>query len=537
MKLKLPFGRKKKAEAEAEAEDDDVALDEDESGGDDEADDTGSSAEDEDAPADDDDAGADDDGLEAAADDDSGGGDDDADPDESADDGDEDDDVSSAGTDDDHPDISKFFGGGGDAAEDVGDDGAAEIGVTEDDYEDDEDRRPLWRNPILWASLSLLLVVGVALGSTAVSFDRAAFEAANAPPTVVAALPPPPSRAAPAAEAPALADGAAAAAAAPAPQQAAAATPAPPPAAAPPPPAATPPAATPPAAPPAAQAAVPAAPAPAPGNPQVALAPAPDPALIAAGEAGPLPIKGEDGREPWRVYARPFALPAEMPKVGIVIGGLGLSRAATQAAIQQLPPEVTLAFVPYAPNLEEQIAEARAAGHEVVLQLPMEPNGYPANDPGPHTLLANATPEDNIQRLHRLLSRFTGYVGVTNYMGAKMSANAGALRPILADLHIRGLMFLDARETTDSVAGALAAEVGMPRAISNRFLDTEASRTNVDARLLELERIATTQGGAVGIGYAYPVTIERVATWIHSLRGKNVAIAPISALARTSTTN
>ena len=95
-----------------------------------------------------------------------------------------------------------------------------------------------------------------------------------------------------------------------------------------------------------------------------------------------------------------------------------------EGEIQQLPPDVTLAFAPYAPNLEAQIAEARAAGHEVILQLPMEPNGYPANDPGPHTLLANATAEDNIQRLHWLLSRFSGYVGVTNYMGAKLSTSA-----------------------------------------------------------------------------------------------------------------
>ncbi len=509
------FGRKKKGAPEPEVEEDDVALDDD-------ADDIAASATAAASAADTDD--------DAAAPDDDDAGDDDA--------GDDDAEVDDepAEADDDHPDISQFFGGGGRGADD-GDDDAAEIGVSDDDYEDDDEgKRPLWRSPILWASLGLLLVVGIAVGWTTVSFDHEAYEAALAPPTAGAALPPPPPRPAATEEAAAAAEpaapaGTAATPATAAPRTAAATTP-PVPATTPATPAAT----------PTATAATPAGAAPPPpvAPPAVetaALTPAPDPGLIAFGEDGPLPIKGEDGREPWRVYARPFALPPEMPKIGIVIGGLGLSRAATQAAIQQLPPEVTLAFAPYAPNLEAQIAEARAAGHEVVLQLPMEPNGYPANDPGPHTLLTTAAAADNIARLHWLLSRFTGYVGVTNYMGAKMSTSAEALRPILTDLQTRGLMFLDARETNDSVAAALATEIGLPRAVVSRFLDTEANRLSVDARLLELERIATTQGGAIGIGYAYPVTIERVATWIRSLRGKNVALAPISALARTSATN
>ena len=514
------FGRKKKAAAEPEVEEDDVALDEDDD----------APAATDDAPDADADATADDDVAATAPDDE----------DTSDDDGDADGDDEPAEADDDHPDISQFFGGGGSSNADDIDDDAAEIGVSDDDYEDDDEgKRPLWKNPILWASLGLLLVVGVAIGWTTVSFDREAYEAALAPPTAGVALPPPPPRAG-ATEAAAVAPDAAAPGGAAAPQTAAATTPAVPaatPAAAPAAPvaaAATPAAAT---TPPAGAAPAPPAAA-APGDAAVAaLTPAPDPGLIAPGENGPLPIKGEDGREPWRVYARPFALPPEMPKIGIVIGGLGLSRAATQAAIQQLPPEVTLAFAPYAPNLEAQIAEARATGHEVVLQLPMEPNGYPANDPGPHTLLTTAAAEENIARLHWLLSRFTGYVGVTNYMGGKMSTSAEALRPILTDLQTRGLMFLDAREMTDSVASAVATELGMARAVTNRFLDTEANRLSVDARLLELERIAATQGGAIGIGYAYPVTIERVATWIRALRGKNVALAPISALARTSATN
>ena len=411
------------------------------------------------------------------------------------------------------------------------DEGAAEIGGDGDDVylDDDEDgARPLWRRPLVLATLGLFMFIGAALGVAWMTFDEEAYDAAVIPPTTVAVLAAPP---APAAVAPeAVPEEAAVAPAAAAPPTLAAAPPT-----LPPPPttpaaraAATPPAAPGTPAPPVVEAPAPAA--------VAALAPAPDPGLVEQGAAGLLPMVGQDGREPWKVYARPFAPATETPKVAIVIGGLGLSRAATLAAIQQLPPEVTLAFAPYAPNLEVQIAEARAAGHEVILQLPMEPERYPANDPGPHTMLTTATAEDNLQRLHWVLSRFSGYVGVTDYMGAKFSTSAEALRPILKDISGRGLLFFDARETPDSVAATLAGELGMPRVINNAFLDREASRAGVDARLLELERLAIRTGTAIGIGYAYPVTIERVGAWVRGLRDKNVTLAPISALARTNTT-
>ncbi|MBT5859564.1 MAG: divergent polysaccharide deacetylase family protein, partial [Alphaproteobacteria bacterium] len=266
-------------------------------------------------------------------------------------------------------------------------------------------------------------------------------------------------------------------------------------------------------------------------DPAEALALAPDPGLILQGQVGLLPVIGEDGRQPWHVYARPVDLDEDMPKIAIVIGGLGMSEAATTAAIQQLPGTVTLAFVPYAPDLSSWIARARAAGHEVILQLPMEPLDFPANDPGPHTLMTDAEAAENIERLHWLLSRFTGYVGVTNYMGSKMTTSPEAMFPILEDIQARGLMFLDAMETPDSIAGQLASEMHMPNVVNNRFLDTQASRVSIDARLFELEAIAEATGGAVGIGFPYPVTIERVSAWMATLEDRGIAVVPLSALA------
>ena len=265
--------------------------------------------------------------------------------------------------------------------------------------------------------------------------------------------------------------------------------------------------------------------------PGAGLAPAPDPALIEESALGPLPTIAPDGREPWRVYARPFDQEDTRPRIAVIIIDLGLSGAATETAIQQLPGPVTLAFSPYAKRLDDWIDLARAAGHEVLLHLPMEPVNYPLQDPGPFTLLTSLDVTENRERLEWLLSRFTGYVGVTNHMGSRFTTSAAALRPILEEIRTRGLMFVDSRSSARSVATRVASELDLPHAYNNRFIDREASRAAIDRRLAEVERIARSTGNAVAVGSPYPVTMERLSAWLQTLEDKGFAIAPISALA------
>src|SRR5690606_14118741 len=124
-------------------------------------------------------------------------------------------------------------------------------------------------------------------------------------------------------------------------------------------------------------------------------------------------------------------------------GGLGLNSATTRAAIERLPAEVTLAFVPYAEGLQTWIDLARAHGHEVMLELPMEPTGYPDNDPGPYTLLSSGGADDVAVKLDWLLARATGYFGVTNYLGDRFATSDEGVSALMTNLRQRGLAFLD----------------------------------------------------------------------------------------------
>jgi polysaccharide deacetylase 2 family uncharacterized protein YibQ len=260
------------------------------------------------------------------------------------------------------------------------------------------------------------------------------------------------------------------------------------------------------------------------------LAQVPDQGLIERTAEGLLPRVGADGRKPWQVYGRPFDPADKRPRIALIIGGLGQSSAATEAAIQRLPGAVTLAYTAYARNLAQWVDLSRAAGHEVLLTLPMEPVGYPANDPGPHTLLVSLSEAENKARLTWLMSRFAGYSGVVNLMGSRFTTEAGPLKPVLDELNKRGLLFVDSRSSLNSVAGKMAGEIKLPHAVNNRFIDTKAARPEIDKRLEELEQIARSEGVAVGIGAAYPVTIERVAQWVQQLDGKGIALAPVSAV-------
>jgi polysaccharide deacetylase 2 family uncharacterized protein YibQ len=253
-----------------------------------------------------------------------------------------------------------------------------------------------------------------------------------------------------------------------------------------------------------------------------ALAPAPIAGLTAPGPGGLLPIIAADGRASWKAYARPFADDGR-PKIALVIGGLGLDPARTGQAIEALPPEVTLSFSPYADNLQALIDRARAAGHEVMVELPMEPLDYPDNDPGPYTLLSAAQPAELQSKLDWLMSRATGYFAVTNAFGARFLTQDKAVAPVVQSLRQRGVGFID-----DGQAAARSG--GLHRATLGPKIDADLDSAAIDNQLLALEASALQSGAALGTGSAYPLTVSQVQKWAMAVRERGYALAPASAL-------
>ncbi|MHA1524919.1 MAG: divergent polysaccharide deacetylase family protein [Alphaproteobacteria bacterium] len=269
---------------------------------------------------------------------------------------------------------------------------------------------------------------------------------------------------------------------------------------------------------------------------KVVLARAPVADLVERTEFGALPRIAADGRKPAQVYARPLSptgADRTMVQVAVLIGGMGISTSGTSAAIKTLAPAVTLAFAPYGGNLQSWVDRARSQGHEVMLQIPMEPFDYPDNDPGPHTLLTTLKDKENLTRLNWLLGRFTGYTGITNYMGAKFTATEAALKPIMAQVTARGLSYFDDGASPRSRAATLAQAAQTTFIRGNVLLDVEQSSAAIDKALLKLETVAKERGFAIGVGTALPVTIQRVAQWAKGLRQRGIALVPVSAIFET----
>jgi polysaccharide deacetylase 2 family uncharacterized protein YibQ len=268
-------------------------------------------------------------------------------------------------------------------------------------------------------------------------------------------------------------------------------------------------------------------------KPVASLGPNPDPKLVERSSQGMLPVVGRDGRRPWRIYARPFSQLDSRARISIVIAGLGVSRNATQSVINTLPGSVSFSFAPYADNLGAWIRKSREAGHEVLIDIPMEPLDYPRSDPGPNTLLANAPGDENVRRLEWALSRATGYVGVATFMGASLAARPEALRPILTQLKTRGLMILDTRENPAGRIEDISREIDLPVAANHIFLDQEPTAAAIEQRLRNLEARALEGRAAIALARPLPVTIRTLLRWLPGLEQRGVVLAPISAMAQT----
>ena len=256
-----------------------------------------------------------------------------------------------------------------------------------------------------------------------------------------------------------------------------------------------------------------------------------NPRLLESSRYGMIPVIA-DGLKPSNAYAGGDdtlrARAVTMPSIAIVISGLGVGAAKTNDAITKLPPAVTLAFTPYGSDPARLVALARTRGHEVMLQVPMEPFDYPDNDPGPQTLLTSLPAEQNLDRLHWHLSRIQGYAGLANFMGSRFVATDAAMQPLMREAAKRGLAWFDDGSAARSVAGTVAKGQTVPFARADRVIDAVPTATEIDRVLADLETTARQRGLAVGVASALPISIDRIAAWTKVLEGRGILLVPLT---------
>jgi polysaccharide deacetylase 2 family uncharacterized protein YibQ len=256
-------------------------------------------------------------------------------------------------------------------------------------------------------------------------------------------------------------------------------------------------------------------------RPAAAVPPAPAPER-------PLPqARPADGG--WEARAIPPPAVRAGAYVAIVIDDLGMDRARTQRLAAIAGP-LTFAFLSYAPDIDGQSREARARGHEILLHMPMEPEGR--EDPGPGALRVTLSDDDIRARTAAALDRLPLAMGLNNHMGSRFTRDARALRPVLEELAGRGLLFLDSRTSGASVGADLARRLGVPSTGRDVFLDNEIDARAIRAQLIELERVASRRGSAVAIGHPHDATIDALAQFVPEMMGRGMQLVGVSAVVR-----
>ena len=222
-------------------------------------------------------------------------------------------------------------------------------------------------------------------------------------------------------------------------------------------------------------------------------------------------------------FRRPPPPPDDRPRIAVIVRGLGVSAALTTAAIEKLPPEVTLGLSVYGRTLQKQLDAARAAGHEVFLDIPVEPMGFPNNDAGPKALLTSLSPAENAERLTWDLERATGYAGLVFAPGGPALDDKETLAPLVALDAAHGLVWthVRARGLEDAQAALATADL---------VIDAAAGAEKIDAALEQLEALARSKGSAIGLANAYPVSVGRLVAWSAELEARGIQLVPVSAL-------
>jgi polysaccharide deacetylase 2 family uncharacterized protein YibQ len=242
---------------------------------------------------------------------------------------------------------------------------------------------------------------------------------------------------------------------------------------------------------------------------------------------GSIPAIGKDGTKPWQYYAKSYTRKGSLPMIAVVITDLGQSKSISESA-DKLPENFSLSFSPYAKDVGDLVKNARMSGHEVLLDLPLQPSNYPASDPGPYGLLVGKPAEENAARLQWLMERAQGYAGFVTPQNEIFSSDPEYFKTLLKSLSDRGLTLIVGHEPPKKETKQLLETQRVATVTADTLIDEELSPTAIQARLVSLEQIAKARGYAVGAATAFPLTIQQLKDWSAKMQEHGFVLVPVT---------
>lgn len=163
------------------------------------------------------------------------------------------------------------------------------------------------------------------------------------------------------------------------------------------------------------------------------------------------------------------------------------------------------------PGLEGSMYAAQrtvAAGKELLLHLPMEPEN--GKDPGPGAVFTNMNDREVLGLVTRHIDSLPGAIGVNNHMGSRATGDERIMRLLLGELKKRALFFLDSRTTPRSVGKKTAKDLNLPFLERAVFLDNEKNTLAIRESIQKGKTIAEKRGYAVMIGHVWCTELAEV---------------------------
>jgi hypothetical protein len=232
--------------------------------------------------------------------------------------------------------------------------------------------------------------------------------------------------------------------------------------------------------------------------------------------------------EPVRQEPSPWAEPP-LAKLAIVIDDFGLDKEIAKKFLD-LPLSITFSVLPHQPHSKEIAQLVHSRRRQVMLHLPMEPQGYPKTKPGAGSLLLTMSSSRIKETISASLESHPHVAGVNNHMGSKFTEDEGSMRIVMKELTHRKLFFLDSFTSPKSVGYSLAKEFKIPAGRRDIFLDHEISETAIRAQLKKAIRKARVEGSAIAIGHPHEATLRVLASEAQRFKEEKVAVVPAGEL-------
>lgn len=188
---------------------------------------------------------------------------------------------------------------------------------------------------------------------------------------------------------------------------------------------------------------------------------------------------------------------------------------------------LTISIIPGTPFAQSIANKAEKSGKEVILHLPMQPQGDFVNDYR-WIILKGMSSAEIKETFREALRDVPQARGVNNHMGSLITTRQAEMKPLLEEIKKARLYFVDSKTASNSIAYSLAQKMGVRTAQNKMFLDNEKRIDYIRERFQKMVVSLNESEKVIGLGHVNQVTGEAILNFISHLDQRKVKLVYIS---------